>query len=739
MGSGILNREGAENSLGLVQMTAIERTDRHDVFVCAAADNEVESFSVLWRFHGPRRRVAVLIVFAALSGLLGGRARAEPAHGQGGSAAAFEQRDSREKAQLSSVRIASQPVEQAPLPAAHRADGLKRVPFNNPGLVVDLAVGLWAWPLPMDYDGDGDMDLVVVCPDKPYSGTYFFENAEGRTRYPIFRRAVRIADAVRNAQVSYVEGRPVVTTPGWRYPDFRAAGFSRAEPLSVPDGFPAGKVRANQWKLVDYDADGILDLVVGTGDWSDYGWDDAFDDQGRWTRGPLHGRIHWLPGVDPNGSGVGFGAPLPIEAAGTPVDVYGMPSPNVADFDGDGDLDLMCGEFLDQFTYFENTGSREQPRFAAGRRLCYQGRAIAMDLQMITPTAVDWDADGDQDLVVGDEDGRVALVEHTGQLVEGQPQFLPPVYFQQEADSLKFGALVTPVSHDWDGDGDEDLICGNTAGYIGWIENLGLPAASTTPKWAGPARLKAGGRTLRIMAGANGSIQGPCEAKWGYTTLAVADWDHDGLADLVVNSIWGRVVWFRNVGTPNAPQLAPAESVRVAWRGRPPKPSWTWWTPEADELATQWRTTPCAVDWTGDARTDLIMLDHEGYLALFERSAGEGNPPLEPGRRIFQSVSGDPLRLNAERAGKSGRRKLCIVDWDGDQRLDLLVNSRNASLWRQTGRRAGIIAFEEQGPLSTLELAGHSTSPTTVDWDGDGIRELLIGAEDGHFYHLPRR
>lgn len=54
---------------------------------------------------------------------------------------------------------------------------------------------------------------------------------------------------------------------------------------------------------------------------------------------------------------------------------------------------------------------------------------------------------------------------------------------------------------------------------------------------------------LRIMAGPNGSIQGPCEAKWGYTTLSVADWDHDGRPDLVVNSIWGKVVWFRNVGT----------------------------------------------------------------------------------------------------------------------------------------------------------------------------------------------
>ncbi|MHC4400756.1 MAG: FG-GAP repeat domain-containing protein [Planctomycetota bacterium] len=505
------------------------------------------------------------------------------------------------------------------------------------------------------------------------------------------------------------------------------------------------KIRANQWKYADYDGDGRTDLLIAIGDWNDYGWDNAFNSKGEWTRGPLHGFVYLFRNKgttrEPR-----YAGPETLTAGGKPIDVYGMPSPNLDDFDGDGDLDLICGEFVDKLTWFENMGTRTEPEYSAGRYLLHEGKPLKMSLCMITPVAVDWDRDGDVDLVVGQEDGRVALVENAGEVADRMPVFEPPRFFQQEAHEVKFGALATPVGFDWDGDGDDDIVTGNTEGHVGLIENLG----GDPLKWAAPEYLEADGRPIRLVAGHNGSIQGPCEAKWGYTTLSVADWDHDGLADIVANSIWGKVHWYRNVGTRRSPKLAAAEPIEVEWSDKPPKPEWNWWDPEGNELATQWRTTPAVADLTGDGLVDLVMLDHEGFLALYERKKADGKLVLLPPKRVFQSEGPSvfnsrhdgqnkepgPLRLNDGVAGRSGRRKLCFADWDGDGRADLLVNSRNVDWLRNLGERNGHVVLQPMGPLAARRLAGHTTSPTVVDWNGDGVPDLLVGAEDGFFYYL---
>ncbi len=640
------------------------------------------------------------------------------------------------------------------------AGELERLRYHHPGLVVDLGAGLWAWPLPMDFDGDGDLDLVVNCPDKPSNGVYFFKNGSGDTgtnKLPVFKAAQRISKGFQNVQISYVEGKPRVLSAGMEYPEFLETGLEKGRKLPLPANIHGSKVRANMWRSSDYDGDGNLDIVVGVGDWKDYGWDNAYTPDGKWTAGLLRGFVYFIRNTGTTEKPA-YDTPVKVTADGRPLETFGWPSPNFADFDGDGDLDLLCGEFLDGFTYFENTGTRTTPAYAAGRRLTLpEGapgfpsawlatqqaarlpgapRALTMDLEMITPTAIDWDKDGDLDLIVGDEDGRVAFIENTGRFTAGRtPQFLPPVYFKQEADDLKCGALATPVGTDWDGDGDIDIVSGNTAGYVVFFENLSGPGVEE-PTWAAPKNLEADGKVIRAQAGENGSIQGPAEAKWGYTTVSIADWDGDGLPDILMNSILGRVLWFKNIGTGKAPKLAEAQPIEVEWDGAQPALAYGWLRPEGKALLTQWRTTPAAVDWNRDGLTDLVMLDQEGFLAFFERVKRDGRLVLLPPRRVLCDEKGHPLQLSKGTAGKSGRRKLCIADWDGDGRLDILLNSSSANFLRQVEARDGKWFFKDEGPLVQQNIEGHDVSPTVADFNGDGIPDFLGGAEDGHFYYL---
>jgi hypothetical protein len=173
----------------------------------------------------------------------------------------------------------------------------------------------------VDYDGDGDLDLLVSCTDVPYNGLYFFENPGGG-KMPVFKPARRIGDGVKYLTASQTDAGPRLLTPGKEVVLKPGKGITGVREIAAKGRFRKydGRVRANQWYYVDYDGDGLDDLVVGHGYWGDYGWDNAFNAQGQWTRGPLHGYVYVIRNTgtedDPR-----YEETIPVQAGGKPVDV----------------------------------------------------------------------------------------------------------------------------------------------------------------------------------------------------------------------------------------------------------------------------------------------------------------------------------------------------------------------------------------------------------------------------------
>lgn len=143
-------------------------------------------------------------------------------------------------------------------------------------------------------------------------------------------------------------------------------------------------------------------------------------------------------------------------------------SPILLDLDDDGDLDLLSGEYDGRIVYYENTGSATSPAFGVKQ---YEPFGLQQSYYAF-PTAGDVDWDGDLDLMIGDYYGDIHYFENTG--TRSNPQFAAPVTNPSNIQSG--GSITFPTLADLDGDSDPDLITGVGTYYTGvsfnYYENL---------------------------------------------------------------------------------------------------------------------------------------------------------------------------------------------------------------------------------------------------------------------------
>ncbi|WP_418607678.1 FG-GAP repeat domain-containing protein [Georgenia sp. SUBG003] len=343
------------------------------------------------------------------------------------------------------------------------------------------------------------------------------------------------------------------------------------------------------------------------------------------------------------------------------------------------------------------------------------------------PTVADWDGDGQDDLVVGLRSSAqlggvaVALREDDGDLA-------PPVsvFDSGTATSTTGWTLyMRPAVGDWDGDGDQDLLVGT------YYSNKGVLLCENVADGGAPVVRGEDCEPLRTAAGA--VVGATTGSTVGYASPELVDWDLDGDLDLLVgtgaSAAEKGVRLYRNVGSAGAPVLAAPESV-VARATTPGLAAESYFEPTVVDIDDDGRRdlliagdqvgsareftlheclntgtdgapsfTACtpsrlpglvsnvvaAADWDDDGYLDLLRGFHSGYITnpvtLLHGKAPDGdgdgvsdsidNCATVPNAPDLMLDKANPVQIDTDRDGLGD---VCDEDDDGDVVVDTTDN-----------------------------------------------------------------
>lgn len=273
-------------------------------------------------------------------------------------------------------------------------------------------------------------------------------------------------------------------------------------------------------------------------------------------------------------------------AAGEPV------APAFVDINGDGSADLFAGaggEALGVIKYYANTGSKTSPSFAAGADYLGLTNSTTYVYQNPVPVLAPVNGGPLWDVLIGDSSGgsnsAPSLRFYTNSGSAFNLQSLPPSALPSNGGGP--GSSITATVVDINGDGLLDVFVSSSNGSVNTIDYFKNMGPKSAPLF----------EDEHISLG----LDLPAGTKYGYPTFV--DIDANGTYDAFVGDENGNIYFFKNTGSPTAPQFAAPVKNPFGITPVPAGPA-----------------VPAFVDIDGDGDFDLFVGDGNGDLWFYRNT-----------------------------------------------------------------------------------------------------------------------
>ena len=291
-----------------------------------------------------------------------------------------------------------------------------------------------------------------------------------------------------------------------------------------------------------------------------------------------------------------------------------------------------------------------------------------------TTRCYDWDQDGDLDLVVGGGDGRLWLYRNNGTSRKAQFQTKQPI---SAGGRDRWGKSYTGlVLTNLVGNALPDLAVCHSGNEVTVHQNIGKAKA---PKFA--------------QTGVTFQVQENCQGRFD-----AADWDGDGLADLVTGSFGGKLALHRNEGQADSPRFG---------RGKP-----------FFDISLAYNSHPRIVDFNQDSQLDMLLGVNWGTVSLYLNTATK-KPSLSKSR-LLQWSDGPNLNIRKENGDDTTPE---LADLDGDGILDLISGGKNGRLFFMRG-----VGFPSRVESFQSLLVQHEKNLGKVFRDDAAVRRQVFGS-----------